>query len=341
MSVVVVERSFTAPVALEDIEAVAQRGAWCLEAHAVSHLKSYFSRDRRRMVCLYEAPDAESVRLAQEKAGLPFERAWAARVIRHTADEPEGNTVVLERILPRPVDEAVIRDAVVPGGVVPRAARLPDRVELPLGRRPPLPLRVRGARRRVGPSGAEAERDALRDGLAGHAPRATRRPLRPPARTRGLSDLRGRPTFHGSSHARSHASSVSSLRDPVTKRRTGREERRSCRQSRRSRNAAPATASTPRRCSPRSTPSRASRTSRSSVSACRTAGSRAPTAAAGWSPSRARAASTSTSASASTTPTTPWRSWERTRARRQSSSCSTDSRRASPRASPTSRPRAA
>jgi hypothetical protein len=115
MSVVVVERSFVEPVALEDIQGIEDRGAWCLEAHGVSFLRTYFSRDRRRMVCLYDAPDAESVRLAQEKAGVPFERAWASEVVRYPAAEPKGDAVVLERILPRPVDEAALRDAAARG----------------------------------------------------------------------------------------------------------------------------------------------------------------------------------------------------------------------------------
>jgi hypothetical protein len=81
----------------------------------VSFLKTYFSRDRRRMVCFYEAPDAESVRLAQEKAGLPFDRAWTSRAIRHPGAEPDGDAVVIERALPQPMDEAALRDAAARG----------------------------------------------------------------------------------------------------------------------------------------------------------------------------------------------------------------------------------
>jgi len=33
-------------------------------------------------MCLYLAPDAESVRRVQLTAGLPFERVWAAQVFR-------------------------------------------------------------------------------------------------------------------------------------------------------------------------------------------------------------------------------------------------------------------
>ena len=115
MTTVVVERSFAEPVAFEEIQAVEDRGAWCLEAHGVRFLRTFFSRDRRRMICLYEAPDAESVRLAEEKAGVPFERAWATQAIRHDGPEPDGNAIVVERLLPRPLDEAAIRESVASG----------------------------------------------------------------------------------------------------------------------------------------------------------------------------------------------------------------------------------
>ena len=115
MSTVVVERSFAEPVAFEDVQALEDRGGWCLEAHGVRFVKTYFSRDRRRMICLYEAPDAESVRLAEDKAGVPFERAWATQVIRHAEPEPRGDAIVVERLLPQPFDAAAIRSAAEAG----------------------------------------------------------------------------------------------------------------------------------------------------------------------------------------------------------------------------------
>lgn len=51
----------------------------CFRIHRVRLVRSYLSADRRRMACLYQAPDAESVRLAQREAGLPADRAWAVR----------------------------------------------------------------------------------------------------------------------------------------------------------------------------------------------------------------------------------------------------------------------
>jgi hypothetical protein len=113
MSTVVVERSFDRPVAFEEIQALEERGAGCLEAHGVRFLKTYFSRDRRHMYCLYEAPDAESVRLAQQKAGVPFDEAWTARIIRHQAGGPDGQTVVAKRTFPQPVDEETLRATAV------------------------------------------------------------------------------------------------------------------------------------------------------------------------------------------------------------------------------------
>ncbi len=74
---VVVERSFPEPVSLEAIQAIEDGHAWCLEAHHVRFSRTAFSADRRRMICLYQAPDAESVRLAQREAGMPLERVWA------------------------------------------------------------------------------------------------------------------------------------------------------------------------------------------------------------------------------------------------------------------------
>lgn len=76
---VLVARSFEAATAFEDLDAAEQAGASCLLTHRVQRVRSYLSADRRRMVGLYLAPDAESVRLALQAAGTAFERVWAFR----------------------------------------------------------------------------------------------------------------------------------------------------------------------------------------------------------------------------------------------------------------------
>lgn len=45
-------------------------------------LRSYFAKDRRRMLCLYAAPDAESVRTANRTAGLPFDNICSVSVFK-------------------------------------------------------------------------------------------------------------------------------------------------------------------------------------------------------------------------------------------------------------------
>jgi hypothetical protein len=74
---VVVERSFASPVRFEDIAALERAKAWCLEAHRVTYLRSYMSLDGKRMLCFYEAPDAEAVRIAQREADMPVAGVWA------------------------------------------------------------------------------------------------------------------------------------------------------------------------------------------------------------------------------------------------------------------------
>ncbi len=76
---VVVERSFDEPASMEELQAQEDSAAWCLDLHRVKFIRSLFSSDRRRMVCLYRAPDAESVRQAQSQAGMPVDRVWACR----------------------------------------------------------------------------------------------------------------------------------------------------------------------------------------------------------------------------------------------------------------------
>lgn len=78
---VVVERSFAAPVAFGDIVAISMAKHWCFETHGVHHTHSFFSLDGKRMLCFYEAPDAEAVRVAQHEATMPVARIWAGSLV--------------------------------------------------------------------------------------------------------------------------------------------------------------------------------------------------------------------------------------------------------------------
>lgn len=79
---VLVSRSFNRPTDFGEVQAIEDAGAGCLETHRVRFVRTYFSTERRRMLCLYAAPDAESVRIAQREAGMPVDRVWAFRQFR-------------------------------------------------------------------------------------------------------------------------------------------------------------------------------------------------------------------------------------------------------------------
>lgn len=78
---IVVERSYDAPHTEADMMVVASRMKPCLEAYQVSWKRTVVSSDRKRIVCEYEAPDAETVRRIQHEAGAQFDRIWVGDVI--------------------------------------------------------------------------------------------------------------------------------------------------------------------------------------------------------------------------------------------------------------------
>jgi hypothetical protein len=78
---IIVERSFEAPLTQDELDAVETRMAPCLDLYQVRWIRSYWSADRLRMICEYDAPDAASVRNGQREADARFERIWAADVL--------------------------------------------------------------------------------------------------------------------------------------------------------------------------------------------------------------------------------------------------------------------
>ncbi|CAG9181255.1 hypothetical protein LMG23992_04459 [Cupriavidus laharis] len=81
MSRIVVERSFATPQSDEDMKVVADRERPCLALYNVAWKRSLVSADRMRMVCEYEAPDAETVRKIQREAAASFDRVWVGDVV--------------------------------------------------------------------------------------------------------------------------------------------------------------------------------------------------------------------------------------------------------------------
>jgi hypothetical protein len=80
MERVIVERTFDEPPDMEELQAREKTASWCLDTWGITPLASFMSRDGRRLICTYEAPDAEAVRKANETAGLPYDSIWTATV---------------------------------------------------------------------------------------------------------------------------------------------------------------------------------------------------------------------------------------------------------------------
>lgn len=81
MPIIIVERSFETAPSDADLKAVGDKLAGCLDIYGVTHKQSVLSNDRRRMICQYEAADAESVRKAQREASAPFDRVWSGNLV--------------------------------------------------------------------------------------------------------------------------------------------------------------------------------------------------------------------------------------------------------------------
>jgi hypothetical protein len=85
MGHMIVETVFDPPITDAEFDAMADQLAPCLEGRGVRWVRSYMSVDRRRRVCVFEAPDAEAVRSSYRSAGVAFERVWPAEEITDDA----------------------------------------------------------------------------------------------------------------------------------------------------------------------------------------------------------------------------------------------------------------
>jgi hypothetical protein len=80
MAIMVLEQSFDTPVTPDELNAMGKRVDRCLEVHGARWMRSYLSLDRKRIICEFEAADAEKVRESYRSAGVEFERVWSADV---------------------------------------------------------------------------------------------------------------------------------------------------------------------------------------------------------------------------------------------------------------------
>lgn len=86
MAILVLEQSFQRPISPDELNDAAKRVDRCLEAYGARWMRSYLSTDRKRMICEFEAADAEQVRQSYRAAEVPFDACWTADV--YSRDKP-------------------------------------------------------------------------------------------------------------------------------------------------------------------------------------------------------------------------------------------------------------
>jgi hypothetical protein len=64
LATVIIESALPAPTPRDEVIAMFSSGGGCYDLHRARVLRSYQSLDRTRLLCVLEAPDAESVRIA-------------------------------------------------------------------------------------------------------------------------------------------------------------------------------------------------------------------------------------------------------------------------------------
>ena len=91
MAHLIVEQTFETPLTDDDHNRLGQRLDRCLEAYGARWMRSYLSTDRRRMVCEFQAADAEAVRTSYRSAGVRFDRVWTAELYARDAPANDAN----------------------------------------------------------------------------------------------------------------------------------------------------------------------------------------------------------------------------------------------------------
>lgn len=74
---VIVKRELEVSIAFETLQHQEENNSSCLDMHNVTFIKTYFSLDQKYMLCMYNAPDVESVRISQRQAEMPVSKIYS------------------------------------------------------------------------------------------------------------------------------------------------------------------------------------------------------------------------------------------------------------------------
>jgi len=77
MATILAEFDFDAPTSADVLGGAVRSAAHCFTLHRVTWQDSRLTRNGRRLLARFDAPDAESVRIAMHRAGLRPGAVWA------------------------------------------------------------------------------------------------------------------------------------------------------------------------------------------------------------------------------------------------------------------------
>ncbi|MFQ3618909.1 MAG: nickel-binding protein [Cyanobacteriota bacterium] len=106
MTLIIVETDRSDPITPEVLADEGNRAFPCLAARNVTWRYSLLSSDRRRMICSFDAPDAEAVRMSYRTARVPFEKMWVDDLLEPSSTPAEWNESAL-----------ILSEMVYPGGL--------------------------------------------------------------------------------------------------------------------------------------------------------------------------------------------------------------------------------
>lgn len=80
MANVILERRFDPPLSDERFAQLTNQLTPCLDRTGVTWVRSHLSRDRRRLICHFQAPDAGALRSALRQARIDYQDVWSSEL---------------------------------------------------------------------------------------------------------------------------------------------------------------------------------------------------------------------------------------------------------------------
>jgi hypothetical protein len=102
MVTILLKREFDEPMSEQDIRTMAMDPANCMDIYQVKWLGTHLSNDGTRLLCLFHAPDAESVRGMLNATRSTYKQLATCSI--HSSDSALEANVMVERYFEQPAD---------------------------------------------------------------------------------------------------------------------------------------------------------------------------------------------------------------------------------------------